>query len=219
MTITASATQTTGTGNGVTTAFTTPQFYDSSSLKVYLNGVLQVSGYTVTGGSGAAGTVTFSVAPAAATSIVIEQAEPFAQTTTYASFQSNPQVTEGRFDRSMLAAQQLWDAARRFPRINVLSGTGAVSIDLSVSRSARHTLTGNVTYSFSNPSPFGIANKFDLLLTQDATGRTVTWPASVKWANGTAPVVTTASRSFLLSFCSPDGGTTWYGVLVGGPYT
>ncbi len=217
MTITASSTLVSATGNGVTTVFNTPQFYASSTIQVYLNNVLQVSGYTVAGGNGSTGTVTFSVAPANGVSVVIQQTEPSSQDTTYASFQSNPQVTEARVDKLTLQIQQVKEL-NRISRFNILSGSGAVGINLSISRSVRHTLTGNTTYSFTNPAPFGLLTEFKLLLTQDATGRTITWPASVKWTNGVAPTVTTASRTYLLSFTSPDGGTTWYGILLAGPY-
>lgn len=52
---------------------------------------------------------------------------------------------------------------------------------------------------------------------QDATGsRTVTWPASVKWANAATPVLTTtASKTDIFSLVTVNGGTTWYGFVSG----
>jgi hypothetical protein len=60
------------------------------------------------------------------------------------------------------------------------------------------TLTGNATFTFTNPLAGG---RYLLLLTQDSTGsRTVTWPASVKWSGGVAPTLTlTAGKSDLFS--------------------
>lgn len=53
------------------------------------------------------------------------------------------------------------------------------------------TLTANCTLTFSNPKDGG---RYLLLLEQDGTGsRTVTWPSSVKWKQGTAPTLTTTS--------------------------
>jgi len=53
-------------------------------------------------------------------------------------------------------------------------------------------------------------------LHQDATGsRTVTWPGSVKWSGGAPTLTTTASAVDILVFESLNGGTTWYGSLVG----
>lgn len=43
---------------------------------------------------------------------------------------------------------------------------------------------------FSNPTD---GSKYMLVLQQDSVGsRTVTWPSNVKWANGSAPTLTTA---------------------------
>jgi hypothetical protein len=59
-------------------------------------------------------------------------------------------------------------------------------------------LTGNVTFTFSNPI-YGAT--YRLILVQDATGgRTVTWPATVKWENDTAPTLTTTANKVV--FCS-----------------
>ena len=55
------------------------------------------------------------------------------------------------------------------------------------------TLTGNVTFTFSNP----VAGRgYRLILYQDATGgRVITWPASVRWEGGTAPILTTTAEN------------------------
>ena len=79
------------------------------------------------------------------------------------------------------------------------------------------TLTGNCTYTF--PSP--VAGKsFTLIQKQDATGgRTVTWPASVKWPGGTAPTLTsTASKADKFIFTAIDG-SSWLGSNGGQNYT
>lgn len=78
------------------------------------------------------------------------------------------------------------------------------------------TLDNNATFTFSSAvSGFGIG--FTLILRQDATGgRTVTWPASVKWDSGTAPTLGTAANNIsLLTFYTVDGGTTWLGGFAG----
>ena len=55
------------------------------------------------------------------------------------------------------------------------------------------TLTGNVTLAFTDPPASG---RFTLVITQDATGgRTVTWPASVKWPGGAAPTISTGANA------------------------
>lgn len=40
----------------------------------------------------------------------------------------------------------------------------------------------------------------------------MTWPASVKWAGGSAPTLSTDARAFdVFSFLTTDGGSTWLG--------
>lgn len=98
------------------------------------------------------------------------------------------------------------------------SSAGALTLDLQNGNVFEVTLTENITtLTLSNPPASGKGGAFSLILTQDATGgRTVTWPASVKWAGGTAPTLsTTASAIDVLTFMTTDGGTTWYGFSAG----
>ena len=97
----------------------------------------------------------------------------------------------------------------------VTSTSNATTIDLSVSDVFKHTFTENTTFTFSNPPASGINGGFKLLLINDGTGRTPTWPASVDWPNGNAPVLTTASETNILVFETFDGGTIWFGFLSG----
>ena len=78
-------------------------------------------------------------------------------------------------------------------------------------------LTGNCTFTFSNPVATGDSSSFTLILEQDGTGsRTATWPASVKWAAATAPTLTTTADKFdVLAFTTVDGGTRWFGFVAG----
>ena len=69
------------------------------------------------------------------------------------------------------------------------------------------------TFTFSNPSASGTACSFTLILTNGGS-QTVTWPAAVDWASGTAPTLT-ASGVDVLAFVTVDGGTTWYGFVAG----
>lgn len=74
------------TGNGVTTAFaTTFEFQTGTDLKVYLDGVLKTitTHYTVSGGAGSTGTVTFLVAPGNGLEVVIYDDPPVTQGTDY----------------------------------------------------------------------------------------------------------------------------------------
>lgn len=78
------------------------------------------------------------------------------------------------------------------------------------------TLIGNTTLALSGATN-GKACAVSLYLTQDGTGnRTVAFPASVKWAGGAAPSISTGANSVsILVFETLNGGTTWFGSLVG----
>lgn len=77
------------------------------------------------------------------------------------------------------------------------------------------TLTADCVFTFDSAS----ASRYELtlILKQDGTGtRLVTWPGSVKWASGIAPVLSTgANKVDVVTFISPDIGVTWYGMLAG----
>lgn len=84
------------------------------------------------------------------------------------------------------------------------------AIDLSTANMFELTLTGDVTFSITSTGSAG--NSFVVYLEQDGTGgRTITWPASVEWPDGSAPSAPSDTGNLELSFVSPDGGTTWRG--------
>ena len=87
------------------------------------------------------------------------------------------------------------------------SGTSK-TLDFTNGYSQKSTLTGNVTFTFSNPIS---GQAYVLKLVQDGTGsRTVTWPAAVKWSGGTAPTLTTtASKTDLINLYYD--GTNYFG--------
>ncbi len=94
----------------------------------------------------------------------------------------------------------------------------AYTVDLTAGNVFKITMTGNCTFTFSNPPASGTAGSFTLILIQDGTGsRTATWPAAVKWGSATAPTLTTTATTGtdILTFLTTDGGTTWYGFAAG----
>ena len=97
-----------------------------------------------------------------------------------------------------------------------LSGT-TPSISLNTGGSFSLLLSGNTTISFADAPATGSAG-FSLKVTQDAggSGFTVTWPASVKWPTGTAPVLTaTANKADVFVFTTDDGGASFVGLVAG----
>ena len=99
-------------------------------------------------------------------------------------------------------------------RINNIGNTGtATTINLNNGTFVTATLTGNCTFTFTNPTPG--ASSFSLFLTNDGTaGRSIVWPASVKWPNNSVPLRTTAANATdVYTFFTLNSGTDWYGNL------
>lgn len=87
--------------------------------------------------------------------------------------------------------------------------TGATALNLANFSSYDATVTGNVTFTFSNPAGSGWMNTLYIELVNPGAF-TITWPASVDWPGGTVPTYTAAGRDIFM-FVSRDGGTTWHG--------
>ena len=127
------------TGNAVTTAFSFPYpFFDNTDLLVYLNGVLQVSGYTVTGGSGSSGTVTFLSAPASGVIVTLAMSLPYTQLDNYVENQAFPADTlERGLDKAAIRDQQLSNAITRSLRYpDSVSGITTATLPTPVNNSA-----------------------------------------------------------------------------------
>lgn len=104
------------------------------------------------------------------------------------------------------------------PVKTVTSSSNAITFDLQTGRVFSWTTTEAATVTISNPDATGIKQSFELWLFQDSTGRVPTWPGSVKWSNGIAPVLNNASKNYIIGFSSIDGGTTWVGTLADEAY-
>lgn len=99
--------------------------------------------------------------------------------------------------------------------VNVGNTGTAATLDLSNGTFFSATLTGNCTFTFTIGNTTTGAIGFTLFLMNDGTaGRTIVWPASVKWPNNSVPVrTTTANRGDVYTFFTTNGGTDWYGSL------
>lgn len=72
------------------------------------------------------------------------------------------------------------------------------------------TMTGNATFTFSNPQS---GASYQIIITQDATGsRTITWP-TIKWESGSAPSLTGTANSRDIVTLTYDG-SSYYGVIA-----
>lgn len=95
--------------------------------------------------------------------------------------------------------------------------TGVVNIDCSLGDYFTLAISANVTsITFSNLPAAGYARTLMIRFTQDATtAYTVAWPASFKWAGGTAGVIsTTLSAVDVLAITTFDQGTSWQSTLA-----
>jgi 6-phosphogluconolactonase (cycloisomerase 2 family) len=81
------------------------------------------------------------------------------------------------------------------------------TLDLSTGNYFSFTPSGATTVSFTNAPASGLAVGFSVEINGD--GSAITWPASVKWHEATAPVATATKE--LYTFVTTDGGTTYYG--------
>ena len=97
-------------------------------------------------------------------------------------------------------------------------GGGNAVFDLEKANNFTLTHDGNFTASFTNPPDDPGAVGFTLQLAQPtpAAGNTITWPASVAWASGTAPTLSTGDGAVdVFTFFTTDGGVTYYGFTAG----
>ena len=102
--------------------------------------------------------------------------------------------------------------------VNTVAASGTTeTLDLANGNLHDVTLTDDCEFTFAGATN-GVGCYLTLILRQDGTGsRTVTWPGSVEWPDGEAPVLSTAANAVdILSFLSRDGGTTWFGAFSGG---
>ena len=90
----------------------------------------------------------------------------------------------------------------------VVTAAAALDLDLNTSNYFTKTISGNSTFTFSNPAASGQVTAFTLELTHSSG--TVTWPSSVKWNADTAPTLTTG-KTHLFMFVTDDGGSRYRG--------
>lgn len=96
------------------------------------------------------------------------------------------------------------------------SSAGVLTIDCSLGDYFTHALDENVSsWSITGLPGSGKGATKMIRFTQDATPRTVAWPASFRWSGGVAGTVSTGSGAIdLLAMSTLDNGTTWNVTLV-----
>lgn len=100
----------------------------------------------------------------------------------------------------------------------VSSSGGTLTLDLSTGNSFQTLLTENITtVTISNAPATGNYGQFSLRIIQDGAGGayTVTFPAAVLWAGGSAPTISTGNDAIdVLTFSTDTAGTAWYGSFL-----
>jgi hypothetical protein len=111
---------------------------------------------------------------------------------------------------------QLRGVSEVSPTASVSAGT--LILNLEVGNVFEVVLTEDVvSFILANPPTAGLAVGCCLILKQDnAGGRTVAWPSSIRWASGVRPMLSGAKNAVdFLVFVTRDGGATWYGFVSG----
>jgi hypothetical protein len=95
--------------------------------------------------------------------------------------------------------------------LNAAGNSGAaIAIDWSTGARQSVTMTGDATFTLTNPIAGGT---YYLFLTEDATGsRVPAWPGTVKWSGGTAPTLSGANKVDIISLVYD--GAAYYGAYV-----
>jgi len=87
----------------------------------------------------------------------------------------------------------------------------STSIDVSLGEVFTKSISSNTTFTFTG----AVASKWQgfLLKLTISSGAVPTWPTSVEWKSGVDPVFGNGKN--WIGFWTDDGGTTWYGSVVG----
>ncbi len=100
---------------------------------------------------------------------------------------------------------------------NLGNVSGALVIDVSEFQNYSGILTGNISFTFAGLPSTDTLLSITLYLKQDSVGgKTISFPASIKWDSGVAPnPILNANVDYLYNFMSFDKGVSWLGFLVG----
>jgi hypothetical protein len=191
-----------------------------SANDVTVTGILTASSFDLSGGTGRinAGIVTTSTLVVGASGATI--------TTNGLNVGVGTTVPRAKLDvEGTIRIKTLREAVESLS----ISGN-AVSVDLSRAQNFNLTLNDNVSYFTITNTP-SEASSFTIRITQDGTGGRVVdiddfktsggasipvyWPGG-----GVIPIITpTANRTDIYSFKTFDGGSNWYGTVIGQNFT
>jgi hypothetical protein len=103
--------------------------------------------------------------------------------------------------------------------VNIGAASGTQTFDLNSGNIFQVKPNGAITVSPSNVPASGTFVGILIRHEGDGTARTYTWPATTKWAYGQPPAMTSTNGKFdLVSLFTYDGGSNWFGNIVGQNY-
>lgn len=104
-------------------------------------------------------------------------------------------------------------------KVATVAAAATTALDLESGNLFKLTQDTDIsTLTFDNPTTSGNSSRFTLVRIKDATAtaRTISWPASVQWAGGSAPTLTQTSGAVdIFDFFTIDAGTSWHGRIFG----
>jgi hypothetical protein len=145
--------------------------------------------------------------------LTLEGSSPNTRAEDNLTFDGNTLSVTGNVIVTTSVAASTFISATTFRETYSDLGTGgSATFDLSTANNFRRQFNGSATITFSNPPA---SNAFGFTMTTiNAGAYVITWPASVDWVGGVAPVLTSAGTD-VLTFFTFNGGTTYYGFVVG----
>jgi hypothetical protein len=201
MTITTETSRSVYNGNGVTTVFNTVfQFFDEADLVV--TEVTTATGvevtktltthYTVSGGSGATGSVTMLTAPASGKRLVIQRVSDLVQDTDLIVQGEIPSDSvETRFDKLTLIAQEAaLDAARAIRTNKAQTGTISTEIPLLDDRAGYVFVVNDDEDGFDLADIADLSDAIDAVLTSPVADDMIVYTGG-QWVNRTPTQVRT----------------------------
>jgi len=109
------------------------------------------------------------------------------------------------------------DFGARYTELNsAVTAAASTSINCALGNNFTVSMGASITtLSFTNVPASGRVYSMTLFLAYTGSFN-VTWPASVKWAGGSAPTLTSANgKADIITLVTKDNGTTWYGFVAG----
>lgn len=99
-----------------------------------------------------------------------------------------------------------------------VTSSASTTLDLSSGTTVLLTLGTSITnLSFINVPAAPKVSALNMFIEQAGGGnKTITWPNTVKWGNGTVPTLsTTATRVDIITLITYNSGTSWFGFISG----